>query len=262
MLAANQERKMTRTIMLGVCALGLGLLSGCDKGAEEKQKATEAARKAAVDSVAGKDREIAALKAELAKQSEKAAPPAPVAAPPAPTGPSLDAEIVRTAATAAGVTKLKLEAEADGSLRELSLYHNDATVLPAAVTALLAQQYPGAKIRAYETEFDRAHGRVFEVEVLTTDKRECEYSATPEGQLLYNECHIDPRTLPEAIRAAIPTTIPKAKILEAEKTTYPDGRETYSVELSADGKVHELYFERDALIRHALVIPAQLEVPA
>ncbi len=247
---------MTRTIMMGVCALGLGL-SGCDRSAEEKQKSTEA--------LAGKDREIAALKAELAKPPEKPSTSSPATTPAAPAGPaapSLDAEIVRAAATAAGVTKLKLEAEADGSLRELSLYHNDAAALPAPVTAMLATQYPGATIRAYETEFDRAHGRVFEVEVLTTDKRECEYSATPEGQLLYNECHIDPKTLSEPIRAAIQTTVPGAKILEAEKTTYPDGRETYSVELSADGKVHELYFERDALIRHELVIPAQLEVPA
>lgn len=251
---------MTRTIMLGVCALALGLESGCDRGAAEVKKA-ELASKAALESVAARDREIAALKAELAKQSEKPAAPAPTTPTP-PAGPALDAEIVRAAATAAGVTKLKLEAEADGSLRELSLYHNDATALPAAVTAMLATQYPGATIRAYETEFDRAHGRVFEVEVLTTDKRECEYSATPEGQLLYNECHIDPKTLSAPIKATIEDKVPGAKILEAEKTTYPDGRETYSVELEAGGKVHELYFERDAIVRHELVVTAQLEVPA
>lgn len=250
---------MTRTIMLGVCALALGLQSGCDRGAEEVKKA-ELASKAAMESVAAKDREIAALKAELAKQSEKPAAPAPTTATPA--SPALDAEIVRAAATAAGVSKLKLEAEADGSLRELSLYHNDAAALPAAVTAMLATQYPGATIRAYETEYDRAHGRVFEVEVLTTDKRECEYSATPDGQLLYNECHIDPKTLSAPIKATIEDKVPGAKILEAEKTTYPDGRETFSVELQADGKVHELYFERDAMIRHELVVTAQLEVPA
>lgn len=249
---------MTRTIMMCVCGLALGLQSGCDRGAEEAKKA-EAAHKAAMDSLAGKDREIAALKAELAKQSEKPAVAAP--ATPTPAVPTLDAEIVRAAATAAGVTKLKLEAENDGSLRELSLYHNDAAALPAAVTAMLDAQYPGAKIRAYETEFNSAHGRLFEVEVLTADKRECEYSATPDGRLIYNECHIDPKTLPEPIQALVSATVPKAKILEAEKTTYPDGREAYSVELSADGKVHELYFERGVLIRHELVITAQLEVP-
>jgi len=249
---------MTRTIMMGACALSLGLAIGCDQGGEAQQKAAEAARKAAVAEVADRDREITALKAELDGLREKSAT-APTQ--PVPTGPSLDVEIVRTAATAEGVTKVKLKAEADGSLREVSLYHNDATVLPAAVTALLAQHYPGAKVRAYETEYDRAHGRVFEVEVLTTDKRECEYSATPAGVLLYNECHIDPKTLPEPIRDAIPRTVPDAKIVEAEKTTFADGRETYSVELSAAGKVHKLSFERDALVGHALKIPAQLEVP-
>ncbi|MBA3546373.1 MAG: hypothetical protein H0T76_07825 [Nannocystis sp.] len=251
---------MIRTIVMGVCALNLGLLSACDQGAEAQKQATEAARKAAADQVAGKDREIAALKAELAQLSEKpAATTQPQSASPA--GPNLDAGIVRAAATHAGVTKVKIEADADGSLRELSLYHNDEAALPAPVLALLAQQYPGAKIRAYETEFNRAHGRLFEVEVLTKDKQECEYSATPEGVIVYNECHIDPKTLPEPIRKAIPEAVPGAKILEAEKTTFPDGRETYSVELSAGGKVHELYFEKDALVRHELVITAQLEVP-
>ena len=60
---------MTRTIMTGVCALGLGLLIGCDGGGEAQQKASEAARKAALAQVADKDREIAALKAELAALS-------------------------------------------------------------------------------------------------------------------------------------------------------------------------------------------------
>lgn len=250
---------MLRAIM-GACAVCVGLSSGCDGGGDEARKTAEAARKTAEAAVAAKDKEIAGLKAEIARLSEKptsAAPP-----PSAPAGPSLDAEIVRAASTAAGVTKLKLEVEADGSVRELSLYHNDATALPAPVTALLEQQYPGAKIRAYETEFDRTHGRLFEVEVLTKDKRECEYSAKPDGTLVYNECHIDAKTLSEPIRAAITRTVPGAKITEAEKTTYADGREVVSVELSAGGKQHELYFERDAMTRHELVFPGQVEVPS
>ena len=32
---------MIRTIMMGVCALSLGLVSACDQGAEAQQKATE-----------------------------------------------------------------------------------------------------------------------------------------------------------------------------------------------------------------------------
>lgn len=249
---------MLRAIM-SVCAVCVGLSSGCDGGGEEARKAAESARKTAEDAVAAKDKEIAGLKAEVAKLAAK---PAEAPTPAAPAGGSLDPEIVRAAGTATGVTKLKLEVEADGAIRELSLYHNDAAALPAPVTALLEKQYPGAKIRAYETEFDRAHGRVFEVEVTTKDKQECEYSAKPDGTLIYNECHIAPKALSEAVRAAVTKTVPGAKITEAEKTTFADGREVISVEFEAAGKKHELYFEGDKVVRHELVFPAEIEVPA
>jgi|GEM_PF-1527474 len=232
---------------VGVFALTLGSLPACDSGASST---------AADAKVVERDREIAALKQQVATLSAK-----PGDAPPAtPTGPSLDADIVRAASTAEGVQKLKLECEADGSLRELSLYHNDKSALPEPVLALREQQYPGSQIRAYETEYEREHGRLFEVEVTTKDGQECEYSAKPDGTLVYSECHIDPKTLPEAVRAAVTAKLPGAEILEAEKKTYADGRTVHSVELRAAGKVHELYYEGDKLIRHELVIPAQLEV--
>lgn len=240
-----------------VCALCVGLLPGCDRS--EAGDAAESARKAAETKLAERDKEVAALKIEIAKLSEKPGDPAPAATP---AGPSLEAEIVRAAGTAAGVSKFKLEADADGKLRELSLYHNDESALPPAVLALREQQYPGSKVRAYEIEFDAAVGRVFEVEVTTKDKQECEYSAKPDGTLVYNECHIDAKALSPAIQAAVARTVPGAKILEAEKKTYPDGRMVYSVELSASGKQHELYFENDAMTRHELVFPAQVEIPA
>lgn len=239
-----------------VCALTLGLLLACDSG--EAGKAAESARKAAETKLAERDKEISALKQEIAKLSEKPGAPAPAATP---AGPALDAEIVRAAATVS-VQKFKLEAEADGKLRELALYHNDESALPPAVVALREQQYPGSKVRAYEIEFDAAYGRVFEVEVTTKDKQECEYSAKPDGTVVYNECHIDAKTLSPAIQALIPKTVPGAKILEAEKKTYVDGRTVFSVELSAGGKKHELYFENDAVTRHELVFPAEVEVPA
>ncbi len=241
--------------IVGVCALTLGSLPACDSGA---------ASKAAEAKVVERDREITALKQQIATLSAKPenAPPPADARPAMPTGPSLDADIVRAAGTAEGVQKLKLECEADGSLRELSLYHNDKGALPEAVLALREKQYPASQIRAYETEFEREHGRIFEVEVTTKDGQECEYAAKPDGTLVYNECHVDPKTLPEAMRAAFTTKLPGAEVLEAEKKTYADGRTIHSVELRAAGKVHELYYEGDKLIRHELVIPAQLEVPA
>lgn len=239
--------------IVGVFALTLGSLPACDSGTSNKDAEAK---------VLERDREIAALKQQIATLSAKPDAPPADARPAAPTGPSLDADIVRAASTAQGVQKLKLESEADGSLRELSLYHNDKSALPEAVLALREKQYPGSQIRAYETEFEREHGRIFEVEVTTKDGQECEYSAKPDGTLVYNECHIDPKTLPEAVRAAVTTKLPGAEILEAEQKTYADGHTIYSVELRAAGKVHELYYEGDQLIRHELVIPAQLEVPA
>ena len=241
--------------IVGVFALTLGVLPACDSGASSK---------AAEAKVVERDREIAALKQQIAALSAKPAeaPPPADARPATPTGPALDADIVRAASTAAGVKKLKLECEADGSLRELSLYHNDKSALPEAVLALREKQYPGSQIRAYETEFEREHGRIFEVEVTTKDGQECEYSAKPDGTLVYNECHVDPKTLSEAVRAAVKAKLPGAKIVEAEKKTYADGRTVDSVELRAAGQLHELYFEGDKLIRHELVFPAQIEVPA
>lgn len=247
---------LLRAIM-SVSVVTLGILPGCDSGTASKD-------------LAARDREIAALKQEIASLSAKpgdalpapATPAATPATPAAPASATLDADIVRAAASAAGVQKLKLECEADGSVREVSLYHADAAAVPPAVLALREQQYPGSKIRAYETEFEREHGRLFEVEVTTKDGQKCEYSAKPDGTLVYNECHIDAKTLSAGVRAALKQKLPDAEILEAEKKTYADGRVVHSVEVRAGGKQHELYFDGDAIVRHEIVVPAQLEVPA
>lgn len=245
---------MVRSIVC-VCVLSAGILGGCD-GAEAG-KAAEEARKGLEAKLAASSKKVGELEAEVARLSAK--PAEPVAA--TPSGPRLDPEIVAAAVTAAGVTKVKIEAETDGTIREMSLYHNDAAALPAAVTALREAQFPGSKVRNYETEFEREHGRVFEIEVTTKDKQECELSAKPDGTLVYTECHIAAKTLAPGVVAAIEKAVPGAKISEAEKKTYPDGRAVISVEVTAGGKQHELYFEGEAMIRHELVLAAELEVP-
>lgn len=249
---------MMRAIV-SVCVLGAVIVGGCDGG--EAGKAAEEARKAAETKLAASVKRVGELEAQLAASAKKA-PGEPAEAPvTAPAGPRLDAEIVAAAATAKGVIKLKIEAEADGSVRELSLYHGDESALPAAVTGLREAQYPGSKVRAYETEYDRDHGRVFEIEVTTRDKQECELSAKPDGTLIYNECHVAAKTLGAGVLAAIEKTVPGAKIGEAEKKTHADGKVIVSVEVTAGGKKHELYFDGDALVRHELVLPAEVEVP-
>lgn len=247
---------MLRAIV-SVCVMSAAILA-CDGGGADKAGAE--ARKALEAKLADSAKQVGELKAEVARLSAKPAEPAPVV-PATPATPRLDAELVAAAATAAGVTKVKIEAEADGSIREMSLYHNDAAALPAAVTALHDKLYPGSKVRAYETEFSREHGRVFEIEVTTQDKQECELSAKPDGTLVYQECHVATKTLGGSVVAAIEKAVPGGKIAEAEKTTFPDGRTVLSVEVTAAGKEHELYFEGDAMIRHELVLPAEIEVP-
>ncbi len=245
---------MVRSIVC-VCVLSAGILGGCD-GAEAG-KAAEEARKGLEAKLAASSKKVGELEAEVARLSAKPAEPAAAT----PSGPRLDPEIVAAAVTAAGVTKVKIEAESDGTIREMSLYHNDAAALPAAVTALREAQFPGSKVRNYETEFEREHGRVFEIEVTTKDKQECELSAKPDGTLVYTECHVAAKTLAPGVVAAIEKAVPGAKITEAEKKTYPDGRVVTSVEVTAGGKEHELYFEGEAMIRHELVLAAELEVP-
>ncbi|MBZ5709084.1 PepSY-like domain-containing protein [Nannocystis pusilla] len=197
-----------------------------------------------------------------------AAPAAPAEAKPAPppaaSGPGqLDADLVRTAGTAQGVEKIKLEVEADGSLRYFSVYHQDAASLPEPVRKQVEAVYPGARALRYETEFVAPHGRLFEVEVETADKQSCELSAKADGGVLYTECHIDAKALPEPVRAAFDKAHPGAAIKEVEKKTLTGAGDEYEIEFEAGGRLHELYFKPDgAVIRHELVIPAVIEVPA
>lgn len=196
-------------------------------------------------------------------ETKAAAPTTPTPAPVAEAGPGrIDSESIRTAATAQGVEKVKIETDADGKVRYLSVYHKDAGALPEPVTRMLETQYPGGKILKYETEIVD-DGRRYEVEVETKDQQICEYSAKADGTLVYNECHIDPKALPEKIRAEVEKTFPGAAIKEAEKKTIVGGEEEYEVELESGGRTHELYFKADGTrFRHELVIPAVIEVPA
>jgi hypothetical protein len=218
---------------------------------------------AACDNSSDKPTKPEASKAPV--ETKVAAPtPAPTPAPVAEAGPGhMDSETLRAAATAQGVEKVKIETEADGKVRYLSVYHKDAGALPEPVTKLLETQYPGGKIVRYETEIVDKHGRLYELEVETKDQQICEYSAKADGTLVYNECHIDPKALPEKVRAEVEKAFPGAAIKEAEKKVIVGGEEEYEVELEVGGRMHELYYKADGTqLRHELVIPAVIEVPA
>ncbi|MDC0719402.1 hypothetical protein [Nannocystis bainbridge] len=211
-----------------------------------------------------------------AGEAEPAPAPAPIAAlppveakpappPPAPpVGPGrLDAELIRAAGSAHGVDKIKLEVEADGSVRYLSVYHQDVAAVPEPVRKQLDATYPGARLLRYELEHVVPHGRLHEIEVQTADEQQCELSAKADGGIVYTQCHIDPKALPEPVRVAFDRAHPGAVIKEVEKKTLTGAGEEYEIEFEAGGRLHELYFKPDgAVIRHELVIPAVIEIPA
>ena len=58
-------------------------------------------------------------------------------------------------ASLAKIEKLELELNADGSVRELALYHSDDARIPDAVKAKVDEVYPGAKIKLFESELVR-----------------------------------------------------------------------------------------------------------
>lgn len=208
-----------------------------------------------------------ASKPEPPKAQPTAPAPAPAPTPaPAPEvrpdGPGrVDLELIRAAATAQDVKEVKIEAEANGEFRYVSVHHNDAAAIPEPVRKLLDTQFPGGKILGYETESIAGQGRLFEIEVETQDKQVCEYSARADGTLNHTECEIDARALPEPIRAAMDKAHPGVAIKEAEKKTITGAGEQYEVELEVGGKLHEYYFKPDGTqIRHELVIPAIFEI--
>jgi hypothetical protein len=257
---------MHRTVA-ALCTLLVGSAAGCDRDAAEVR--------ASAATLAEKDRQIADLRAQLLAKSVPPAPETPASEPVAVGPGQLDPEIVRAAAS--GASKLKLELEADGTVRKLAVYHHDAAALPAVVTARAMEVYPGAEIRMYETEFYREHGRVFEVEVLTKDKQVCELSAKADGTLVYNECEVDPKTLPEPVKAGIAAAAPGLEIREAETKTYADGKLEFVVEVARpaakskkardddddddDHNGEELYLDAAGkLLRREITLEAEVEI--
>jgi hypothetical protein len=175
----------------------------------------------------------------------------------------LQAETAALAATLQGVDKMELELGTGGVIEAIAIYHHDAESIPAVVRQLAEQRFPGAQVRSYETEVYRDGGRVFEVEVTTSDGKTCEVSATPDGTLRYIECALPASELPPAVMATVTRTVPSGEIHEAERKTDAAGVERYSVEVRAGTVEHYLRIASDgSLTSHGLVRPATIEVPA
>ncbi|MCA9657665.1 MAG: hypothetical protein KC486_04935 [Myxococcales bacterium] len=164
-------------------------------------------------------------------------------------------------ASLAKIEKLELELNADGSVRELALYHSDDARIPDAVKAKVDEVYPGAKIKLFESELEGPERKeVFEVEVETADGQECEIEATAAGELIYTECEIEAESLDDAIKAAVKATFPGGELKEAEVVERPGAAKETAVEVEVDGVSHKLVFVSGELRRHAVEIKAEIEL--
>ncbi len=190
---------------------------------------------------------------------------APAAAAPAPLPDlglklgRLDAKILTQATQAKGAEKFKIRTNAAGDVTKLAFYHNDASLIPEPVLATLKKKLPGATIKNYESEFYADKGRVFEIEVTTKDKKECELGAAPDGKFIYTECAIKTDKLPKPVTAAITKLLPGGEIVEAEKSE--GDVKDYSVEVKVAGVMHYLAISpKGDLVRHGRIVPTYVDI--
>ena len=175
-----------------------------------------------------------------------------------PTG-GLDGELVKTAA--AGAIKMKVRTDVDGVLVKQSVYHHQLAAIPEPVQKLAAARFPGAKTDYVESELYAEHGRVYEIEVTTTDGKHCEIAASADAIELYTECIIAADALPAAVAATVAKLYPGAKVLEAETKKGPKIDEL-TVEIQVGDGEHYLRVAPDGTVIQRLVrIPAIIEIP-
>lgn len=179
----------------------------------------------------------------------------------APGSTALDAKIRETAMSAPNVERMKVRVDDAGKIVKQSVYHGDAGTTPAPVRELAEKTFPGGRPLFYETEVYADVGLVYEVEVETTDGKQCEVSGQPDGTLVYTECRLDARELPEPVTARIDATLAGGKVIEAEVKKGPNVDE-FTIEVEFQGREYYLRIRPDGtLIAKLLRVPAIIELP-
>lgn len=173
---------------------------------------------------------------------------------------TLDKALVTAAGQAVGVSKVKVFTQPSGAVRKLSVYHHDPDKVPAAVKAAAEKAYPGSTVTSYESELYADVGEAYEVELKTADGKKVEFSAKPDGTLLYVETAIPEAEVPEQVMATATALVLGGKFIEAERKQGKDTLE-FAVKLEKDGLKHYLHLAPDGTLkRHTLRIPAEFEV--
>ncbi|MCA9716015.1 MAG: hypothetical protein H6713_34950 [Myxococcales bacterium] len=246
-MAARAPRpRLSFTLVALSCALSVALpvaLTGCDTAAKPEP-----------------------AKAPPDKTAEPT-PPTPPTPPPVATreGPGwLDGQVIKDAMERAGVHKVKLDVGEDGALRYIAVYHDDAAAIPEAVVKARPAEFADAEVVTYEREHYADIGPVHEVELKTKDGRECEYSAKPDGALVYTECKLDAKDVPPAVLKGVSDRVGGGEpvVKEAELTTRADGSEEYGIVVDHEGAELKFYVDKDGGVSRALHrIPAVVSVP-
>lgn len=168
-------------------------------------------------------------------------------------------EFAETVARTPTTHKTALFLAADGRIRALSVYHQDATAIPQPVRALGEKHFAGRAVKYYETEWYPDAGMVFEVEYALDGGRSGELSAKADGTLVYVE---EPVTAPppEIVQAAL-AAVGGGEVGEVERQRGP-GLDHFGVKVRHADRLHVLLIKPDGrVVRHSLRVPAQLDVP-
>lgn len=184
---------------------------------------------------------------------------AAVARAPRPAG-TMDPEIMKLAQRARGVSTIHVDTGADGEVTKISVTHQDADAIPAAVRDLARTELPGSRVVAYETELYADTGERFEVEVVTPEGRACEVSADRAGKLAYKGCTVAAWELDGAVRTAAMGAVADGRITWAYHKQGPSVDTVFVDVTGADGD-HQLEFEGGRLTSHVKSVPSLLRVP-
>lgn len=160
-----------------------------------------------------------------------------------------------------GASKVEMHLGAGGKVEKVEIYHTTPDRVPEAVRRLADEQLKGGKIKSYEHEIMGDGAEIFEVEAVMPDGVECEVSATPQGALLYRECHVPLDKAPDAIKKAALAAV-NGELLEVEHKQGP-GLDEYSVEIrAAGGEIYKVKLgAAGQVLARSRKLPAQIEIP-
>jgi len=113
--------------------------------------------------------------------------------------------------------------------------------VPAPVIAAFAKAYPKATIKGYAKELEKGQ-TAYEVESME-GKIHRDVLFAPDGKLLIVEESIDMQDVPEAVRLALDSKFPKAKVQLAEKVTEGTSVAYEFKATTAEGKKVEVKFD-------------------